>query len=68
MIYMEPVALGWTPLLLSWLSETPEALGEWLKNFMRDSLFHRFCKPLLHLLRRGGVTVMKYFLVRFSIF
>ncbi|XP_012251165.2 dynein axonemal heavy chain 7-like isoform X2 [Athalia rosae] len=56
MIYMEPVALGWTPLLTSWLRETPPVLGEWLKNFLRDCLFFRFCKPLLHLLRRGGVT------------
>ncbi|XP_046587391.1 dynein axonemal heavy chain 7-like [Neodiprion lecontei] len=56
MIYMEPVALGWTPLLVSWLQEVPKALGEWLKNFVRDCLFFRFCRPLLHLLRRGGVT------------
>ncbi|XP_024941329.1 dynein heavy chain 7, axonemal [Cephus cinctus] len=58
MIYMEPSALGWEPLLRSWIQTTPEVLTDWLKNFMIDSLFLRFCKPLIHLLRRGDVREM----------
>lgn len=55
MIYMEPSALGWDPLLKSWIETTPPILGDFLKSFMHESLFLRFCKPLFHLLRRGGV-------------
>ena len=58
MIYMEPSALGWDPLLKSWLQTTPEMFGDFLKTFMYESLFIRFCKPLFHLLRRGGIKEM----------
>ncbi|XP_076748638.1 dynein axonemal heavy chain 7 isoform X2 [Xylocopa sonorina] len=48
MIYMEPTALGWDPLLKSWVANTPNAVNPWLKNFIYQSLFHRFCDPLLY--------------------
>lgn len=57
MIYMEPSALGWKPLLLSWISMTPAKIDPWLKNFLYESLFIRFCKPLFRFLRRGNVKV-----------
>lgn len=58
MIYMEPDALGWDPLLKSWLEKTPSIFGDFIKSFLYESLFIRFCKPLFHLLRRGGVREM----------
>lgn len=57
MIYMEPVALGWTPLLTSWLNTLPKGLGEDVKSHLED-MFLRFCSALLHLLRRCGVRVL----------
>ena len=54
---MEPTALGWEPLLKSWIETTPAIFSKWLKNFLLNSLFLRFCKPLLFLLRRRGVEV-----------
>ncbi|XP_017763577.1 PREDICTED: dynein heavy chain 7, axonemal-like [Eufriesea mexicana] len=48
MIYMEPDALGWDLLLKSWIAETPSMMNPWLKNFLYQSLFRRFCDPLLH--------------------
>ncbi|XP_051171696.1 dynein axonemal heavy chain 7-like, partial [Leptopilina boulardi] len=58
MIYMEPSALGWEPLLKSWIETTPKIFSTFLKNFLYESLFIRFCKPLFFLLRRGGVEEM----------
>ncbi|XP_043498185.1 dynein axonemal heavy chain 7-like isoform X3 [Polistes fuscatus] len=55
MIYMEPSALGWNPLLKSWIAITPEKISPWLKNFLYESLFMRFCKPLFRFLRRGNL-------------
>nr|XP_012232176.1 PREDICTED: dynein heavy chain 7, axonemal-like isoform X1 [Linepithema humile] len=52
MIYMEPGALGWEPILNSWIAKLPEVIDEWLRSFLYESLFLRFCKPLFHLLRR----------------
>lgn len=52
---MEPVSLGWTPLLTSWLNTLPATLSERVKD-LRD-MFLRFCPPLLHLIRRCGVKV-----------
>lgn len=54
---MEPRVLGWEPLLNSWISKLPEAIDEWMRTFLRESLFFRFCKPLFHLLRQGNVKV-----------
>ncbi|XP_015440426.1 PREDICTED: LOW QUALITY PROTEIN: dynein heavy chain 7, axonemal [Dufourea novaeangliae] len=54
MIYMEPVSLGWRPLLLSWLNTLPETFTEHHKNHLHD-MYMRFCPPLLYLLRRGAV-------------
>ncbi|XP_020293119.1 dynein heavy chain 7, axonemal-like [Pseudomyrmex gracilis] len=55
MIYMEPGALGWEPLLKSWIAKLPEVIDEWLRSFLYESLFLRFCKPLIHFLRRCNV-------------
>ncbi|XP_015609892.1 dynein heavy chain 7, axonemal isoform X2 [Cephus cinctus] len=57
MIYMEPVALGWTPLLNSWLNILPSSLSEHIKNHLKD-MFLRFCPALLHLIRRCGAVEM----------
>lgn len=57
MIYMEPGALGWEPLLNSWIATLPEVIDEWLRIFLHESLVLRFCKPLFHLLRRCNVKV-----------
>ncbi|KAI4465685.1 dynein axonemal heavy chain 7-related [Holotrichia oblita] len=54
MIYMEPSALGWEPLLLSWINTLPPAINEFHKTMLK-SLFRRFCEPLLWLIRKGGV-------------
>lgn len=53
---MEPVALGWTPLLDSWMNTLPGKLNEHVKYHLRD-MFLRFCPALLHLIRRCGVKV-----------
>lgn len=58
MIYMEPLALGWEPLLKSWIATVPEKLGDYLKQFLYESLFVRFCNPLFHLIRVGGFKVV----------
>ncbi|KAL7295896.1 hypothetical protein TKK_0010939 [Trichogramma kaykai] len=58
MIYMEPSSLGWEPLLMAWLNTTPEIFSAWLKKFMLESLFLRFCKPIFYVLRRYGLSEM----------
>ncbi|KAK0178126.1 hypothetical protein PV328_002104, partial [Microctonus aethiopoides] len=55
MIYMEPLALGWEPLLKSWIETTPDILGDFLRKFLYESLFMRFCNPLFYLLRKRGL-------------
>ncbi|XP_017795795.1 PREDICTED: dynein heavy chain 7, axonemal-like [Habropoda laboriosa] len=55
MIYMEPGALGWDPLLKSWIADAPAVMDEWLKNFVYRSLFRRFSVPILYWLRREDV-------------
>ncbi|KOX76420.1 Dynein heavy chain 7, axonemal [Melipona quadrifasciata] len=52
MIYMEPVSLGWKPILLSWLNTLPSSFTEHLKNHLHE-MYMRFCPPLLNLLRWG---------------
>lgn len=54
---MEPDALGWDPSLNSWIAKLPKIIDEWLRLFLHESLFLRFCKPLFHLLRRCNVKV-----------
>ncbi|OXU28216.1 hypothetical protein TSAR_011727, partial [Trichomalopsis sarcophagae] len=57
MIYMEPVSLGWEPLLLSWLNTLPNSLTDHTRNYLKE-LFLRFCPALLHFIRRCGVKEM----------
>lgn len=56
---MEPSAIGWEPLLNAWIATTPAVLGDFLKTFLYESLFMRFCKPLFYLLRQRGLKVIK---------
>ncbi|KAF7398391.1 hypothetical protein HZH66_006288 [Vespula vulgaris] len=53
MIYMEPVSLGWRPLLTSWMNTLPPSINEHVKNHLEE-MYVRFCPPLLHLIRRVG--------------
>ncbi|KAJ8926978.1 hypothetical protein NQ314_020603 [Rhamnusium bicolor] len=55
MIYMEPASLGWEPLLLSWLNTLPPFINTEFYKSMILNLFLRFCRPLLWLLRKGGL-------------
>ncbi|XP_011298266.1 dynein heavy chain 7, axonemal-like [Fopius arisanus] len=57
MIYMEPVALGWEPLLTSWLNTLPEGLEDPIKTHLEE-MFLRFCPALIHLIRRTGAKEM----------
>ena len=60
MIYMDPVALGWEPLLESWLSTLPPTLHK--QNIINlHHMILRFSYPLLHLIRKGGVSVCTYY-------
>lgn len=56
MIYMEPVSLGWTPLLDSWINNLPKTLTGHVKNHLKE-MFLRFCPVLIHLIRRCGAKV-----------
>ncbi|KAJ8952271.1 hypothetical protein NQ318_007438 [Aromia moschata] len=55
MIYMEPASLGWEPLLLSWLNMLPPMICNDFYKTMLYNLFLRFCRPLLWLIRKGGL-------------
>ncbi|CAH1130366.1 unnamed protein product [Ceutorhynchus assimilis] len=55
MIYMEPKSLGWQPLLISWLNTLPPFINNDFYKTMIFNLFVRFCKPLIWLIRKGGV-------------
>ncbi|XP_050461697.1 dynein axonemal heavy chain 7-like [Cataglyphis hispanica] len=57
MIYMEPVSMGWTPLLISWLNTLPPSFTEDIKSHLKD-MYLRFCPPLLHLIHRCGAREM----------
>lgn len=53
---MEQKALGWEPLIDSWLNTLPPNLNN--NNLLLiKQLFCRFCPPLLWLIREGGVKV-----------
>ncbi|XP_076664543.1 dynein axonemal heavy chain 7 [Andrena cerasifolii] len=58
MIYMEPRALGWDALIKSWIAETPAVMDKWLRGYVYQSLFRRFCDPLIYWLRRSGAEEM----------
>ena len=51
MVYMEPLALGWKPLVESWLAKLPDTLTRSHKAVL-TALFHRFVPPLLSFVRR----------------
>ncbi|KAK9511585.1 hypothetical protein O3M35_000215 [Rhynocoris fuscipes] len=53
MIYMEPTALGWDCLLLSWLNTIPPSIKGQSKVIY--NLFNRFVPPLLYFLKRCNV-------------
>ncbi|XP_014203995.1 dynein heavy chain 7, axonemal [Copidosoma floridanum] len=57
MIYMEPVSLGWEPLLLSWLNTLPKTFNDHIKSHLKD-MFLRFCPALLHFIERCHVKEM----------
>lgn len=54
---MEPLSLGWEPLLISWLNTLPPLLDDFHKVTI-GQMFRRFGKPLLFFIRRGGVRVL----------
>lgn len=51
MIYLEPSALGWDPILKSWLNTLPESYG---KDFSKlvDALFQWIVPPCLTFVRK----------------
>ena len=65
MIYMEPVSLGWEPLLQSWLNTLPETLSSHTKLYLKD-MFLRFCPAFLHFIRRCGVKVITILCIIFK--
>ncbi|XP_074662516.1 dynein axonemal heavy chain 7-like [Tubulanus polymorphus] len=52
MIYMEPLSLGWRPIVKSWLHVAPVGLSEIHKGIIND-MFERFIDPLLVMIRKG---------------
>lgn len=54
---MEPNDLGWDPLLQSWINTLPVVISPWLRNFIYESLFRRFCDPILYWLHQGNTEV-----------
>lgn len=51
MVYMEPLALGWRPLVETWLAKLPQTLTQQHKAVL-TALFHRFVPPLLAFVRK----------------
>ncbi|XP_063845652.1 dynein axonemal heavy chain 7-like isoform X5 [Scylla paramamosain] len=51
MVYMEPLALGWRPLVETWLAKLPQTLTQQHKAVL-TALFHRFVPPLLSFVRK----------------
>ncbi|GAB1603144.1 hypothetical protein Ahia01_000594800, partial [Argonauta hians] len=54
MIYMEPLSLGWRPLLMSWLQSLPASLDATYKGIIID-LFERFVDVTIMLITKGVV-------------
>ncbi|CAL4086129.1 unnamed protein product, partial [Meganyctiphanes norvegica] len=50
MVYMEPLALGWKPLVETWLAKLPKTLTQMHRGVL-TALFHRFVPPLLNFVR-----------------
>lgn len=65
---MEPGSMGWEPLLQSWLNMLPTFINNDFYKNMIYNLFLRFCRPLLWLIRKGGVRVREKRLVIVIIF
>jgi len=51
MIYLEPVTLGWRPLMLSWLNTLPEVLSEPHREYIIE-IFEWIVDPLLEFVRK----------------
>ena len=51
MVYLEPLALGWRPLVETWLAKLPTTLTQQHKAVL-TALFHRFVPPLLTFVRQ----------------
>lgn len=62
---MEPNDLGWDPLLQSWINTLPIVISPWLRNFIYESLFRRFCDPILYWLHQGNTEVCIFKAFRF---
>ncbi|KAM4651998.1 dynein axonemal heavy chain 12 [Discoglossus pictus] len=52
MIYLEPVQLGWMPLVKSWLNTLPEALKAKEHLALLEELFNWLIKPSLRFIRK----------------
>ena len=52
MIYLEPVTLGWRPLMLSWINTLPEVLSANNREFIVD-FFEWVVDPLLEFVRKN---------------
>jgi dynein heavy chain, axonemal len=57
MIYMEPSALGWRPLLDSWMNDMPKPVNAMNRQIILQ-MFLRFCPILLWFIRKGGLKEM----------
>lgn len=53
---MEPLSLGWEPLLTSWKNTLPPSLHQVNKQLITN-LFMRFCPMLLWFIRKGDAYV-----------
>ena len=52
MIYMEPAALGWQPLVESYINDLPESVGKKQREHLHR-FFSAYCQPCLDLVRRN---------------
>lgn len=62
MIYMEPLSLGWRPLVKSWLKAGLLGLDTDAKNVL-NALFERFVDPCLVFVRRKAKVATVFFKV-----
>lgn len=65
---MEPNDLGWNPLLQSWMNTLPAVISPWLRNFIYESLFRRFCDPIFDWLHQGLTQVRIFKVFHFFFF